>query len=45
VVVEEETELSGVRDGLLVWQKESEKWLPGCKQTSRILRWITVGKT
>jgi hypothetical protein len=25
VVVEEETELSGVRDGLLVWQKESEK--------------------
>jgi hypothetical protein len=29
--LEEETELSGVRDGLLVWQKESEKWLPGCK--------------
>ena len=25
VKVEEETELSGVRDGLLVWQKESEK--------------------
>jgi len=25
VEVEEETELSGVRDGLLVWQKESEK--------------------
>ena len=32
VKVEEETELSGVRDGLLVWQKESEKWLPGCRQ-------------
>jgi hypothetical protein len=25
VKVEEETEPSGVRDGLLVWQKESEK--------------------
>jgi hypothetical protein len=25
VKVEEETELSGVRDGLLVWQKENEK--------------------
>ena len=31
VKVEEETELGGVKDGLLVWQKFDEKWLPGCK--------------
>ena len=32
VKVEEETKLSGVKDGLLVWQKLDEQWLPGCKQ-------------
>ena len=30
---------------LLVWQKEAEQWLPGCRHMGLILRWITVGKT
>ena len=32
VKVEEEIELSGVKEVLLVWQKENEKWLPDCRQ-------------